>query len=209
MPLFWLFGTSVTGLRLTLTATFALFVLAAMYAFLGRRGLSPWQAALACAALAIDPSFSYAFRTQSYITLAPMAWLFLSLYSLARGGEEGARPVPWLVASGVLYGFAVVGDFIYAFFLPALLLAVRWSPRDAHGARVGRARRRRCARRLLLSPGIHVCHPAAGGLAAAWDYFQQTQRAINAFSDEAVSSRVWRTSATWSAPCSRTGFTIP
>ena len=81
LPFFWLFGTTVTGLRLT-HAMFALGVLAAMYAFLGRNGLKPWQAVLACAALAIDPSFSYAFRTQSYITLAPIAWLFLCLFAL-------------------------------------------------------------------------------------------------------------------------------
>src|SRR5439155_25651749 len=83
LPFFWLFGTTVTGLRLT-HAMFALGVLAAMYAFLGRSGMKPWQAALACATLAIDPAFSYAFRTQSYITLAPGAWLFLSLYALVR-----------------------------------------------------------------------------------------------------------------------------
>ena len=39
LPFFWLFGTTVTGLRLT-HAMFALGVLAAMYAFLGRNGSS-------------------------------------------------------------------------------------------------------------------------------------------------------------------------
>ena len=90
--------------------------------------MKPWQAALACIALAVDPSFSYAFRTQSYITLAPAAWLLLSLYSLMRGSEGGPHHRRWLFASGLFYGWAVVAYFIYAFFLPALLLAVRWSP---------------------------------------------------------------------------------
>lgn len=184
LPFFWLFGTSVTGLRLT-HAVFALGLLAAMYAFLGRSGAKPWQAALACAVLAIDPSFSYAFRTQSYITLAPMAWLFLSLYSIARGGEGSARPMRWLVASGVFYGLAVVGYFIYAFFLPALLLALRWSPPATHTPRAWAA----------LAAGVLLggfCYPLGyalaiqqlGGLGAAWEYFQQTQRAINAFSEQ-------------------------
>src|SRR4030095_2661746 len=98
---------------------------------LGRSGVKPWQAALACVALAIDPSFSYAFRTQSYITLAPAAWVFLCLYSLMHGAEGGRRQVWWLFASGLFYGWAVVAYFIYFFFLPALFLAVLWSPATA------------------------------------------------------------------------------
>ena len=126
LPLFWLFGTTVVGLRLT-HAMFALGVLAALYALLVRSGPRPWLAALACAALAIDPAFSYAFRTQSYITLAPAAWLFLSLYCLQRAADGGARRRRWLLGSGALYGLAIVGYFIYAFFLPAMLAALYWS----------------------------------------------------------------------------------
>ena len=64
LPGFFLFGTTVTGLRIT-HALFGLGVLAALFAVLARAGLKPWQAAAACAALAVDPSFTYAFRTQS------------------------------------------------------------------------------------------------------------------------------------------------
>ncbi|HTQ00360.1 MAG TPA: hypothetical protein VMN56_13615 [Casimicrobiaceae bacterium] len=184
LPFFWLFGTTVTGLRLT-HALFALGVLAAMYAFLGRVGMKPWLAALACAALAVDPSFSYAFRTQSYITLAPAAWLFLALYSIVRAGETDARATRWLWAGGLFYGFAVTGYFIYAFFLPALALAVRWMPPQARSARA-------CVALVAGALLGGICYPVGyalainqlGGVAAAWDYFQQTQRAINAFSEQ-------------------------
>jgi hypothetical protein len=181
LPFFWLFGTTVAGLRLT-HAMFALFVLAALYAFLGRSGPKPWQAALACSALAIDPSFSYAFRTQSYITLAPVAWLFLSLYALAR--SAGERRAQWLFASGLFYGFAVLGYFVYAFFLPALVLALRWYGATPRSVREWGA--------LIIGGFLGALFYMIGyalvmkqlGPAATWDYFQQTQRAINAFSEQ-------------------------
>lgn len=181
LPFFWLFGTSVEGLRLT-HAMFALGVLAALYAWLNRAGLKPWQAALACAALAIDPGFSYAFRTQSYITLAPAAWLFLSLYALWRGGEDAARGAWWRAACGVFYAFAVVAYFIYGFFFPGLVLvalgmpALRggvrgWLPLVA-GAAVGPA---------IYGIAYWLLARQVGGWTQAWDYFVETQRVINAF----------------------------
>jgi hypothetical protein len=184
LPFFWLFGTSVQGLRLT-HAMFALGVLAAMYAFLNRSGSKPWQSALACAALAVDPSFSYAFRTQSYITLAPAAWLFLSLYSLARGGEGGAHRIRWLVAGGIFYGWAVVAYFIYAFFLPALLLAVRWSPQPARDRAAWIALTAGVAIGAVWYPiGYALTVYYLGGFRQAWQYFQDTQRTLNAFSEQ-------------------------
>jgi hypothetical protein len=187
LPLFWLFGTTVAGLRLT-HAVFALGVLAALYAVLARGGLRPWQAALACAALAVDPAFSYAFRTQSYITLAPTAWLFLSLYSLQRAANaNGAHR--WLAASGALYGLATVGYFIYAFYFPAMLWAL-W----LWGSDVRTGSGRRWTRTWLpiwlagLAAGA-IFYPAgyaliiwkSGGLHAAWLDFQHTQQALGAF----------------------------
>ena len=80
----------MTGLRIT-HALFGFAVLASLYALLARGGAKPWQAALACGALALDPGFTYAFRTQSYITLAPAALLFLSLYSLQRAADSAVR----------------------------------------------------------------------------------------------------------------------
>ena len=156
LPVFWLFGTTVTGLRIT-HALFGFAVLASLYALLARGGAKPWQAALACGALALDPGFTYAFRTQSYITLAPAALLFLSLYSLQRAADSAVRN-RWLFFAGWSYGLAVVGYFIYAFFLPALVMAALWW--TPAGVRRGRglliAARRSRAGRGVLSSGVRA-----------------------------------------------------
>ncbi|MFO1323863.1 MAG: hypothetical protein U1F15_07340 [Burkholderiales bacterium] len=125
LPFYAVFGTGVTGVRLT-HAMFALFVLAALHALLLRGGLRPWLAAAVGAALAVDPAFSYAFRTQAYITVAPAAWLLLSLVCLSRA-PEAAKPARWLFASGALCGLAAVGYFVWAFVLPPIAFAAsRW-----------------------------------------------------------------------------------
>jgi hypothetical protein len=188
LPFFALFGTTVTGLRLT-HAMFAFGILAALYAVLIRGGLKPWEAALAGVALAVDPAFSYAFRTQSYITLAPTAWLFASLYALQRGAAFGARRGRWLVASGGFYGLAVVGYFIYAFYFPAMLLALWLWSRNAGGRPGGNWLRAWLPWWLCGFGAGAVFYPAgyglmiwsAGSLPEAWSQFQQTQHALDVF----------------------------
>jgi hypothetical protein len=188
LPLFALFGTTVSGLRLT-HAMFALGILAAMHAVLIRGGLRPWQSALALVALAVDPAFSYAFRTQSYITLAPTAWLFLSLYALQRAAASDARPRRWLVASGAFHGLAIVGYFIYAFYMPAMMLALwLWSRSRPHAPAFARSRSWLLPWLAGLGMGA-IFYPLgyglmiwkAGGLLPAWSQFQQTQQALGAF----------------------------
>ena len=194
LPFFWLFGTTVTGLRLT-HAMFALGLLGALYALLATSGMRPWQAGLACLALAIDPAFSYAFRTQSYITLAPTAWLALSLFALQRVAARPSRRYRWLALSGAAYGFSVVGYFIYAFFLPALLVAVAlWSADAKRATRLPAARRAWPTWSLWIAAAAvgGACYPVGyaltvvqfGGFAAAWAYFQQTQQALQAFAGQ-------------------------
>ncbi len=185
LPFFALFGTGVTGIRLT-HAMFALGVLAALYALLSRTGMKPWLAALACATLAIDPAFSYAFRTQSYITLAPAAWLLLALYALLRAGAPGARARRWLFVAGVAYGLSVVGYFIYAFFAPALAYALFAARPTATRPSVAWST---VACGVLLGGSTYLVGYALlayqlGGIAPLWSYFQQTQRALNAFSEQ-------------------------
>jgi hypothetical protein len=184
LPFFALFGTTVTGLRLT-HAMFALGVLAALHALLVRGGVRPWQAALAGVALAVDPAFSYAFRTQSYITLAPTAWLFLSLYAMLRA-TAAATPRRWLVAAGIGHGLAIVGYFIYAFYLPAMALALILSRRERAGAGMPvslPAWVLPWAGGLFLGAifypiGYGLMIHAAGGWTQAWEQFQATQRAL-------------------------------
>ena len=136
-PLFWMFGTTVVGLRLT-HAMFALAVLAVWYSLQRRAGLSPAWAAAFGVALAVDPSFVYAFRSQSYITMAPAALLMLALIALLRARICGGWPrALWLAGCGLLVGLACWGYFIYSFFVPALLVAV-WLLPAGPGTRLSR-----------------------------------------------------------------------
>jgi hypothetical protein len=143
LPAFWLFGTTVAGLRIT-HALFALGILAALYALLGRAGVGRWWAAAVAATIAVDPTFVYAFRTQSYITTAPIAWMFVSLYALHRTGSGDAeRRRRWTAASGFLAGLAFAGYFVHLFFAPAVALAVLAWPDGAASLRQRLTRLRR------------------------------------------------------------------
>jgi hypothetical protein len=186
LPLFWLFGTDVVGLRLT-HAVFALAVLASAYAVLTRAGSKPWLAALACVALALDPAFSYAFRTQSYITLAPAASLLFGLAAVMRAtAPETSRRYAWWFIGGALHGIAIFGYFIYAFFLPAIAYAV-WRCRPP-----GRRASARLAPTLTWGAGlllglagywlgfgliIHERH----GLKGFWQFVLQQESTLGAF----------------------------
>ncbi len=181
-PAFWLLGTTVASLRFA-HALFALAVLAALYALLGRSGVRRWWAIAACVALAIDPTFVYAFRTQNFITTAPAAWLLLSLYALQRAGAGAGRERAWLAASGLFHGLAFAGYFVYLFVAPAVALAVvAW---DLPGA-TGRQRLARLAwwcggfgaGALPYVVGYALLLESQGGFAAGWAYIVSTQATL-------------------------------
>jgi hypothetical protein len=112
LPLYAVFGTTVVGVRLT-HAMFALGVLAALLCASDERNAAVVWGAI-CVALALDPSFSFAFRTQGYITVAPAAWLLLGLLCLIRATESDVQnPTRWLFASGAFCGLAAVWLFCY------------------------------------------------------------------------------------------------
>lgn len=121
-PLFWIFGMSVAGLRLT-HAMFALAVLVSWYALQRQSGVPRTWAAAFGMALALDPAFIFAFRDQCYITMTPVTLLLLAVIALFRArnspGRAGTR---WLAAGGLFAGLACWGYFVYVFFVPALLL---------------------------------------------------------------------------------------
>ncbi len=132
-PLFWIFGMSVIGLRLT-HAMFAIAVLATWYALQRQSGLSRTWAVAFGVALAVDPSFVYAFRNQCYITMAPVALLMLAVIALSRArAVSGRARTGWLAGCGLLSGLACWGYFVYAFFVPALLVAAWLMPANPAG----------------------------------------------------------------------------
>ena len=130
-PFFWIFGMSVIGLRLT-HAMFGLMVLAVWYALQRHVGLPRTWAVAFGIALAIDPSFIYAFRSQCYITMSPAALLMLGVMALffARASVGRTRTI-WLAACGLLTGLASWGYFIYAFFFPAIMIAAWLLPSNS------------------------------------------------------------------------------
>lgn len=131
LPLYAVFGTDVVGIRLT-HAMFAVGILAALFLLLLKSSIRPWACAMVCGAMACDASFSYAFRTQSYITMAPVAWLLLSILWIQQAfTPDVINRSRQLLFSGLLFGIATVGYFVYAFFLPALVLAVALMSRHA------------------------------------------------------------------------------
>lgn len=184
LPLFWILGTSVESLRIV-HALFGLGVLAALYALLASAGVRPWLATLAAGALATDPVFLFAFRTQSYITMSPAAWLLLALLFQMRWQHGGRSPCA-LLASGLFAGLAVQGYFVYAFYVPVLLAGVLLGSRDTPGA----TRRWRDVARwcfgLALGVAGYVLGYALiareeGGLAGLCAYLSEQQHSLGAF----------------------------
>lgn len=179
-PAFWLFGTTVTGLRLT-HALFGLGVLAALHALLRVAGLPRgWVVAFAVA-LAVDPAFVYAFRTQSYITMAPAAFLLLAvLCNLKARTAEGDVRSRWVAGSGFLIGLACWGYFVYAFFIPVLAIATWFmsAPDESAAPRLKRvallgAGIAAGGSGYLLGYALMIKH--AGGLANAWAHVVAVQ----------------------------------
>jgi hypothetical protein len=179
LPLFWLFGTTVEGLRLA-HAVFGLVVLGGVFYLLRRARIAPMIAAAACIALAVDPSFVYAFRTQSYITLAPLAWMLFAVGLLFHVGTTASPRWMW---SGVLAGFAVSGYFIHAFFLPVVVVAMFVFARIDRNP--WRARWRWIAGLAIGGSsymlGYILLARKMGGIGGFLKYFEQEQASLHAF----------------------------
>ncbi|MEO8536209.1 MAG: hypothetical protein ABI533_01690 [Betaproteobacteria bacterium] len=188
LPLYAIFGMSVAGIRLTHMA-FGIAVLVATMVLLARARVPVWIAGLAGIALAFDPAFVFAYRTQSYITMSPVAWLLLSMALLADGVHPATHTASRHVASGVCCGFAVLGYFVYAFYVPAMLLwivatsrvatpgavSTRW--RDAVGWLSGVAFG--CAY-YALGYAL-VARKLGGGIAGLAAYVTESSKRLDAF----------------------------
>ena len=179
LPFLWLFGTSVEGLRLT-HAMFGLGLLAAFYFCLRRVGVPVLAAAAAAIVLALDPSFSFAFRTQSYITMSGTVWLLLCVALIA--APAPVREKRWLLA-GFLAGFAWSAYFVHAFWLGALVPAVLLLTR-------GDEQRWRARARFAMGLTIGVLPYVVGywrvayklgGWSAFVDFYRHTLDGLGAF----------------------------
>jgi hypothetical protein len=148
-----------------------------------------WIAALCGCALAVDPAFIFAFRTQSYITMSPVAWLLLSIALVAGTATAEAWRVRRWLASGVCFGFAVVGYFVYAFYLPAMLWWVTGSAQVA-GHERGLPMKPMLAWLGGVAAGCAyyvlgyalVAHDVGGGLSGFLAYLRESSTRLAAFS---------------------------
>jgi hypothetical protein len=135
LPLYALLGTEVAAVRIV-HGLFAAAVLTLLWSLMRRANVPAWIAGLAAIALALDPAFLFAFRTQYYVLLVPLIPLLLGAVLAERArAAASSRARRWMMAgSGLLAGLACYGYFIYFALAPALAwLALRRS--DAAGDR--------------------------------------------------------------------------
>lgn len=128
LPSYALFGTGVTGIRLT-NMIFGCLVILGVGTFLRAAGVRVLIASLCLMLLALDPGFLFSFRTQFYITLLPIAAVFFSA-ALIEARRTAPSPVVVFLA-GLLAGIACYGYFIFIFLVPALALLALYRWRDA------------------------------------------------------------------------------
>lgn len=123
LPIFALFGFSVTALRLC-QALFGAILLAALCRIAYRLTKSAPLVLLCGLGLASELAFTASFRTQFYIVLGGAAWLFVSLaYAIPREEPIEAKRRRVLL-SGVFAGLACYGYFVLGFFVPGVLLMI-------------------------------------------------------------------------------------
>ena len=188
LPLYALFGMSVVGIRLT-HMVFAMGVLIAMLVLFRRARIPLAIAALAGVAIAADPTFVFAFRTQSYITLAPAAWMLLSIAALAMpvGGDRAPTVRRHYFVSGVCSGFAVLGYFVYAFYLPAMLGFMLAATRGDPAQRGAAANTVRWLAGLTLGCAYYVlgyalvARKVGGGIAGLIGFIDESTARLAAF----------------------------
>lgn len=127
LPFVALFGPTVASLR-SAQALAGAMILMGMYFFVRDSRVAPRHllAWLPAAALAVDPVFVYAFRTQLYIQLCPVALLLAALLAARRAlhSADARSAQRWWFAAGLCYGLSVFGYFIFLFFAPAIVLAI-------------------------------------------------------------------------------------
>jgi 4-amino-4-deoxy-L-arabinose transferase-like glycosyltransferase len=113
------FGMNIVSVRLG-QALFGAVIIALSFAIVVRTTGNRLLAFVAAAGLATDIAFIASFRTQNYIILAGEVWLLASILWLLRPGPDGrAAWRPFL--SGVCFGLAAYGYFVFLFFGPAIL----------------------------------------------------------------------------------------
>jgi hypothetical protein len=193
LPGFLIFGTTLIGLRIT-HALFAFAIIWSVYAMLVDRKIPHGWAAVTCAALALDPALIYAFRTQSYVSTAPIMWIFLSILKMNRATDiysDSTRRD--LTLSGLFFGIAIYGYFTYLFFFPTLVIALVIRLRRAIVASAAQRNLvpslARWAGGVLLGMtfyfvGYAIVAGRSGGIGGLFSYIAHAQADLGAFNSQ-------------------------
>lgn len=119
---FSIFGISFNSLRI-MHLFLGLFLTLICLIFLRKITKSDLISLLIAVLFACDPALTYAFRTQSYITISPMIFFLISTLLLFYNPQKKSTHLLKLFCSFALFGFSVYGYFIYILFLPAFIYA--------------------------------------------------------------------------------------
>lgn len=141
LPFFWIFGFGPGEVRV-FHCLLALTLLAAMAWCLRQWRVSGLVCIVFTSLLAADPGFVHAWRTQYYLQLFPLIfmWLGLGLLGKAQNRKEALPSSDRTTFyAGVLLGFAAYGYFVFAFYAAAIFVAHvlmnRKSPDSSRDAR--------------------------------------------------------------------------
>ena len=128
LPMFWFFGTNIVTLRLA-QASFGSMIVLLLYLVSIRATGNRLISFFAALALATDIAFLASFRTQFFIILGGESWLFAALLCLFLRNSTSEVSSWRYLLSGVFFGLAVYGYFVFLLFLPAFILLVGRSHR--------------------------------------------------------------------------------
>ena len=120
LPIFWFFGLNIVSARIG-QALFGAVIVLLLYVVSVRTTGNRFVSFIAAIGLASDIAFLASFRTQFAIILGGEAWLFgaLCLLPLKKIPEKNLK-INCLL-SGICFGLAAYGYFVFLFFLPGFL----------------------------------------------------------------------------------------
>jgi hypothetical protein len=118
VPFYLIFGGTILSVRIS-HMFLAISILVAAFAFLRAADLPTKILIFTLLLLATDPAFIFTFRTDSFIDTFPICLVMVALSILISHRGWATH-----VAAGATLGFAIWCYFIYAFFLPGVLVGI-------------------------------------------------------------------------------------
>lgn len=122
---FKIFGYGLNEIRI-FHALLGMFLLISLMWCLQKWKISRPAVAIALCLLAVDPTFIFAWRTQYYLQLTPLIFIFLGLGILGehyQKKESATAPRKLLFIAGIFLGFAAYVYFVFAFYAAIILIS--------------------------------------------------------------------------------------